>query len=127
MATARDKDFRGKLDILILRTLLAGLAHGRHIAKQIQRRTEDVLRVEQGSLCRRLTGWSTRVGWRRSGNTAKDGANPYIAMSCRIVVGIFGAMLLTAMAATDEARGWLVIEGGSNPLNPVVAQKFREL
>lgn len=46
------------------------------------------------------------------------------------VLGSFVAILLaglTALAATDEPRGWLVIEGGSYPLNPVVAQKFREL
>ena len=51
-------------------------------------------------------------------------------MRYRTVLGIFVAMLLTAVAAmpaTDEPRGWLVIEGGSYPLNPVVAQKFREL
>jgi len=34
---------------------------------------------------------------------------------------------MTAAAATDEPRGWLVIEGGSYPVNPLVAQKFREL
>ena len=32
-----------------------------------------------------------------------------------------------AIARTGEPRGWLVIEGGSYPVNPVVAAKFREL
>src|SRR6266699_2174204 len=41
---------QGTLDMLILRTLLFGPAHGHQIAKHIQRTTEDVLRVEHGSL-----------------------------------------------------------------------------
>ena len=41
---------RGTLDLLILRTLLAGPAHGHAIAKHIQRTSEDVLQVETGSL-----------------------------------------------------------------------------
>src|SRR5580698_1170464 len=41
---------QGTLDMLILRTLLFGPAHGHQIAKQIQRTTEDVLQVEHGSL-----------------------------------------------------------------------------
>ena len=41
---------RGTLDMLILRTLLVGPAHGHQIARHIQRSTEDVLQVEHGSL-----------------------------------------------------------------------------
>jgi transcriptional regulator len=41
---------QGTLDMLILRTLLFGHAHGHQIAKHIQRTTEDVLKVEHGSL-----------------------------------------------------------------------------
>lgn len=41
---------QGTLDMLILRTLLFGPAHGHQIAKHIQRSTEDVLQVEHGSL-----------------------------------------------------------------------------
>ncbi|HYO84697.1 MAG TPA: PadR family transcriptional regulator [Bryobacteraceae bacterium] len=41
---------QGTLDMLILRTLLFGPAHGHYIAKHIQRTTEDVLQVEHGSL-----------------------------------------------------------------------------
>ncbi len=41
---------QGTLDMLILRTLLYGPAHGHEIAKHIQRTTEDVLQVEHGSL-----------------------------------------------------------------------------
>src|SRR5881392_2397529 len=41
---------RGTLDLLILRTLLTGPAHGHAIAKHIQRTSEDLLQVETGSL-----------------------------------------------------------------------------
>jgi len=40
----------GTLDMLILRILQAGAAHGLHIAQSIERRSDDVLLVEQGSL-----------------------------------------------------------------------------
>lgn len=41
---------QGTLDVLILRTLRTGPAHGHAIAKHIQRTSEDVLQVETGSL-----------------------------------------------------------------------------
>src|SRR5213078_3735581 len=41
---------RGTLDLLILRTLLAGPSHGHAIANHIQRPSEDLLQVETGSL-----------------------------------------------------------------------------
>jgi PadR family transcriptional regulator PadR len=41
---------QGTLDLLILRTLRWGPAHGHAIAKAIEFRSEDVLQVEQGSL-----------------------------------------------------------------------------
>lgn len=41
---------QGTLDLLILRTLLAGPAHGHAVAKHIQRTSEDLLQVETGSL-----------------------------------------------------------------------------
>ena len=41
---------QGTLDLLILRTLLLGPAHGHAIAKAIEHNSEDVLQVEQGSL-----------------------------------------------------------------------------
>lgn len=41
---------QGTLDLLVLRTLLPGPAHGHAIAKAIERTSEDVLLVEQGSL-----------------------------------------------------------------------------
>ena len=47
---ARLELLQGTLDLLILRTLLAGPAHGHAIAKHIQRTSEDLLQVETGSL-----------------------------------------------------------------------------
>jgi PadR family transcriptional regulator PadR len=41
---------QGTLDLLILRTLVLGPAHGHAIAKAIQFNSDDVLQVEQGSL-----------------------------------------------------------------------------
>ena len=41
---------QGTLDLLILRTLLLGAAHGHAIAKAIEFKSDDVLQVEHGSL-----------------------------------------------------------------------------
>ena len=41
---------QGTLDMLILRTLARGAMHGYGIAESIQQISEDVLRVEEGSL-----------------------------------------------------------------------------
>jgi PadR family transcriptional regulator PadR len=41
---------KGTLDMMILRILIGGDAHGHTIAKVIERTSEDVLEVEQGSL-----------------------------------------------------------------------------
>ena len=49
-APSRVALLQGTLELLILRTLLAGPAHGHAIARHIQRTSEDVLQVETGSL-----------------------------------------------------------------------------
>jgi PadR family transcriptional regulator, regulatory protein PadR len=41
---------QGTLDLLVLRTLLLGPAHGHAIAKAIEFQSDEVLQVEQGSL-----------------------------------------------------------------------------
>jgi PadR family transcriptional regulator, regulatory protein PadR len=53
---------QGTLDMLILRTLVLGPAHGHEIAKHIQRTTDDVLQVEHGSLYPALHRLESR-GW----------------------------------------------------------------
>jgi PadR family transcriptional regulator, regulatory protein PadR len=49
-AQARVELLQGTLELLILRTLLAGPTHGHAIAKHIQRTSEELLQVETGSL-----------------------------------------------------------------------------
>jgi transcriptional regulator len=53
---------QGTLDMLILRTLVFGPAHGHQIAKHIQRSTNDLLQVEHGSLYPALHRLE-RKGW----------------------------------------------------------------
>ncbi|HXE31154.1 MAG TPA: PadR family transcriptional regulator [Terriglobales bacterium] len=53
---------QGTLDLLVLQTLLAGAAHGHTIAHAIERRSEDVLQVEHGSLYPALHRLEDR-GW----------------------------------------------------------------
>jgi transcriptional regulator len=53
---------QGTLDMLILRTLLFGPAHGHQIAKHIQRTSTEVLQVEHGSLYPALHRLEER-GW----------------------------------------------------------------
>src|SRR4051812_8400029 len=53
---------QGTLDMLILRTLLLGPAHGHEIAKHLQRSTDDLLQVEHGSLYPALHRLE-RKGW----------------------------------------------------------------
>jgi transcriptional regulator len=68
MSTKPDRDrldlLQGTLDLLILRTLRQGPIHGHAIAKAIERGSDDVLLVEQGSLYPALhrlikRGWIT--------------------------------------------------------------------
>jgi PadR family transcriptional regulator, regulatory protein PadR len=61
---------QGTLDLLILRTLLSGRAHGHAIAKAIECNSEDVLQVEQGSLYPALHRL-IRKGW----ISAEDGTS----------------------------------------------------
>ena len=52
--STKDEDrvelLQGTLDVLILRTLLLGHAHGHAIAKMIAQSSDDVLKVDEGSL-----------------------------------------------------------------------------
>ena len=52
---------QGTLDMLVLRTLLFGPAHGHQIVKHIQRTTDDLLQVEHGSLYPALHRLERRV------------------------------------------------------------------
>ena len=61
----------GTLDMLVLRTLSLGKLHGYGIAQHIERISDDVLRVEQGSLYPALERLQNK-GW----VTSKWGASP---------------------------------------------------
>ena len=66
---------KGTLDMMILRTLVGGDAHGHTIAKVIEHTSEDVLEVEQGSLYPALhrledRGWVSSY-WGASDNNRK--------------------------------------------------------
>ena len=53
---------QGTLDMLVLRSLLLGPAHGYTIAHSIEQGSDDVLQIEQGSLYPALHRLETR-GW----------------------------------------------------------------
>lgn len=63
---------QGTLDMLILKTLLLGPAHGHEIAKHLQRTTENVLQVEHGSLYPALHRLERREWVKSKWETAKD-------------------------------------------------------
>jgi PadR family transcriptional regulator len=65
----------GTLDMLVLKTLSVQPMHGYAIARQIERVSDDVLRIEEGSLYPALTrmrqkGW-IRAEWRRTPNNQR--------------------------------------------------------
>jgi PadR family transcriptional regulator, regulatory protein PadR len=62
MAKPRLDVLQGTLDMIILRTLVLGPAHGHEIARHIQRATDDLLQVEHGSLYPALHRLERR-GW----------------------------------------------------------------
>src|SRR5262245_50736133 len=66
---------QGTLDLLILRTLLFGPIHGHAIAKSIERTSQEVLRVDHGSLYPALQRLERRglitAQWRTSENNRR--------------------------------------------------------
>lgn len=65
---------QGTLDMLILRTLLYGPAHGHRIGKHIQRTTDDFLQMQHGSLYPALHRLERR-GWVSSKWETAPGGN----------------------------------------------------
>jgi len=72
--SSRSELLKGTLDMLILRTLIFGPAHGHEIARHIQRTTADVLQVEHGSLYPALHRMERR-GWIAAKWEAAKGRN----------------------------------------------------
>lgn len=68
----RSELLQGTLDMLILRTLLFGVAHGHQIARHIQRVTDDVLQVEHGSLYPALHRMERKAWIAAKWDVAKD-------------------------------------------------------
>jgi len=67
---------RGTLDMLILRTLQLGPAHGHQIARHIQRSTDHLLQVEHGSLYPALHRLEKK-GWLASKWESREGAREF--------------------------------------------------
>jgi len=62
-------DLQGTLDLLVLKTLdQNGALHGYGIVLHIQSASNDMLRVEEGSLYPALTAWSKAAGSPLSGH-----------------------------------------------------------
>ena len=81
---------KGTLDMMVLRTLVTGDAHGHTIAKVIERNSEDVLEVEQGSLYPALhrledRGWLSSY-WGASENNRKAKFYRPTAEGCKQLV-----------------------------------------
>ena len=74
---ARLELLQGTLDLLVLRTLLSGPAHGHTIAHAIEQASDEVLQVEHGSLypaLHRLTKQAlicAEDGWSENNRKAK--------------------------------------------------------
>jgi PadR family transcriptional regulator len=82
---------RGTLDLLILRTLLPGPTHGHAIAKHIQRTSEELLKIETGTLYPALyrleaKGWIT-ASWTTSEKGKRARYYKLTALGRRQLVG----------------------------------------
>ncbi|HSA54791.1 MAG TPA: PadR family transcriptional regulator [Gemmatimonadaceae bacterium] len=93
----RKDQLTGALDMLILRTLTLGPAHGYAIARHIERLSEDVLKVEQGSLYPALDRLLRR-GW----VTAKWAETPTKRKARYYTITMSGRRQLEERAAEHE-------------------------
>ena len=75
MPEANRTVLQGTVDLLILKTLSWGPRHGYAIARWIEETTDDVLRIEEGSLYPALYRMQNR-GWIKSGGGESDIGNP---------------------------------------------------
>ena len=72
-ASSRMELLQGTLDLLILRTLLLGPAHGHAVARHIQRTSEEALTIETGSLYPALHRLEARGWLEASWDTSEKG------------------------------------------------------
>lgn len=74
-SSSRRELLPGTLDMLVLKTLSVQAMHGYAIARQIERLSDDVLRIEEGSLYpalqrMRQKGW-IKAEWRQTPNNQR--------------------------------------------------------
>jgi PadR family transcriptional regulator PadR len=75
MANARGEVLQGTLDLIVLQTLHAmGPLHGYGIAVRIQQVSEDLLKLNQGTLTPHCCAWNRKGGSVRSGASRKTTA-----------------------------------------------------
>ena len=67
LAKSKHDALHGSLDLLVLKTLEEGPMHGWAITLHVEKVSNNVLRVEEGSLIQPCIEWNTRGGSRRSG------------------------------------------------------------
>ncbi len=102
---ARPQILPGTLDLLILKTLSLGPAHGYAIAQHIQRLSDDALRIEEGSLYPALQrmqvkGWLTSESRRTT--TGRQGRYYTITASGRRQLKDESASFYRAVIATQR-------------------------
>ena len=98
---------QGTLDLLILKTLALGPMHGWGIAQRIQQTSDDVLRVNQGSLYPALQRLET-AGWIEAEWGASD--NNRQAKFYRLTkAGPEAAARGTGVVGTHDRRGGAIL------------------
>ena len=108
MATPRRDLLPGTLDMLILKTLTVQPMHGYGIAQELLRRSDDVVRVEEGSLYpalqrMRQKGWIA-AEWRQTPNNQR--ARYYtITRAGRTQLGEQAAGFAELIAAIQQILG----------------------
>ncbi len=115
--SSRVELLQGTLDMLIMRTLLFGPAHGHRIAKHIQT-TSEVLQVEHGSLYPALhrlerKGWIA-AKWESAGAGSQAGARAGVVGVQRAVKREFKFYRLTAAGKrqlVSEESKWKQLTG----------------
>jgi PadR family transcriptional regulator, regulatory protein PadR len=101
---------QGTLDLLILRTLVLGPAHGHAVAKAIEMRSDDVLQVEQGSLYPALhrlikRGWiSAQEGTSENNRRAKARGRRQLTTETGKWDKLAGAIARILMPTKQEAE-----------------------
>ena len=73
MATPKSDLPQGTLDLLILKAVAVDPLHGYAIAQRLEQVSRGVVKVPEGSLNPRCTGWKIAGFWPRTGRRRKQG------------------------------------------------------